>query len=192
MAWLIEGRLTVVILLAAVAIVLAFIWWQTRKREWLLGLGVVGALLGLYLLVDVLFDTDQEADRKQIQARIEAYPEAIREMNANKLFEHVADDFRSPQGRSRQQCLEFADSALKHGQITELRVWDIRFEEDLSRTKGTTRVLFSFNAKAQMEAPQGVPFDCEATYRYDSSRGWLLTRVRILKFGTTEDIPVPF
>jgi hypothetical protein len=192
MAWLIEGRLTIVILLTAVAIVLAVIWWQTRKREWLLALGVVGAILGLYLLVDVLFDTDQEADRKQIQARIEAYPEAIREKNASKLFEHVADDFRSPQGRSRHDCLEFADSALKHGQITELRVWDIRFEEDLSRTKGTTKVLFSFNAQAQMGAPQGVPFDCEATFRYDSSRGWLLTRVRILKFGTTEDIPVPF
>lgn len=192
MAWLIEGRLTVVILMAAIAIVFAFIWWQTRKREWLLALGVVGALLGLYLLVDVLFDTEQETDREQIQARIEAYPEAIQEKNANKLFEHVADDFRSPRGNSRQGCLAFADSVLKSGQITELLVWDIRFEEDLSRTKGTTRVLFSFKVKGQLGTPQGVPFDCEATYRYDSSRGWLLTRVRILKPGTTEEIPEPF
>ena len=58
--WLFEGQTTAYILLAAVLICFFFVYWQYRRKVWLIAMLVVIALLGVYALLDRLVETDYE------------------------------------------------------------------------------------------------------------------------------------
>jgi hypothetical protein len=191
-AFLFEGQRTVYIVLAIILVLLLLAWWQTRKRQFLVASVVVLGLIGLYFLLDVLVETEQEADRNQLQARIEQMAQAVGRKDTDALFQHISEKFTSPALKTRAQTYEFAKGLMARGGVTEVRVWDFEFEQQPSRAKGTAAVRFQFKAKGT-EAPDMAAFGCEATFEWAGANGWLLIKVIIFDpVRGREPIPGPF
>jgi hypothetical protein len=177
--WLFEGRLSVIIVLAALAVVAATLWWQGRQRHWLVATLGFAALLGIYVLLEKLVETDRKSDRKEIQKRIESMASAVKSKDLNRIFEFVSDDFKSPLGRNRQECMEAARGILQRGEVTEVTLSGFAFEKDPVRAEKTATVLFQVRARGPGVFGDDMPFPCEATMVFHPESGWLLQTVKI-------------
>jgi hypothetical protein len=187
--WLFEGKVAVYLFLAAVAVSLVYLWTQTRKRYFLYGVGVTVLLAGLYFLLDKAVETDRE----QIVHKTEAMAAAVKAKDIRALFEHVSDQFRSPAGKDKQQSQISAQKLISSGEVTEVTVWGFHFDDDGSRERRSRVVAFQVKAEGSlMGVTRGVPFTCEATFDFDAQHGWRLKGFKLFKFGTNEEIPVPF
>lgn len=190
-AYLFEGHRTIYVLLLIVLVLLALVWWQTRKREVALAAAVTLGLVVCYFLLDLAVTTDAEADRKQMQERIEAMAQAVALKDVDRLFKHIGANFVSPSHRTRAETFATARSLLGSGSVTEVRVWGFEFEKVPSRAEGSATVRFDFKGRGT-QVPD-LPFGCEATFEWSGSGGWMLRKVVIFDpVRGREPIPVPF
>jgi len=172
-ALLFEGNRTVYLALAIAVVVLVAIWWQSRRRGVLVAAGVVFGFLAGYFVIDFLVETELEADRNQLQGRIEQMAAAVGRRDFDALFRHISDKFKSPQGKGRDETRRFAEQVIGN-QVTAVRVWDFEFEQPPSRASGEAAVRFLF----KVDGPgAGIAFGASATFEWAGSRGWLLTKV---------------
>jgi hypothetical protein len=185
--WVFEGRLMLTVTLAALAVIAAALWWQGRQRHWLVAAGVLLGLLGLYVLLDALVDTEREENRKQIQGRLEGMAAAVRAKDVTALFANVADDFHSPNGKPREQCVDFARGLLQQGQVTDVTMWDFEFEKEPSRAQRTANVWFFFKVRGPVVGGETIQFRCAATMTW-TTRGWLLQAVKIFDPVRNEEL----
>ncbi len=177
-ALLFEGNRTFYLVLGIILILLVVIYWQNRSRGVLVAAGVVLGLLALYLLLDVVVETELEKDRQQMRERIELMARAVGQRDPDALFRHIGENFVSPQGRSKKATYDFARGLITSGQVTEIRVWDFEFEQPPSRAKGEGTIRFQFKVLGPI-AQGGIAFGCEATFEWAGSRGWLLKKTVI-------------
>jgi hypothetical protein len=177
--WLFEGRASVYAILAALIVFLLLVWWQTRKRWLLLGVAVAVAMIGLYALLDKTVETDRE----QIVRKVQEMAAAVNARDLDGLFENISDNFRSPQGKDKQQLRDTVANYLQMGMVSNVRVWDIVCEDTPSREHPPARVFF----RAKAESGRELLADCEATFDYDAQHGWRLRSIRLLKPQTTEE-----
>jgi len=177
--WLFEGRNSVYVVVAALAVFLLLAWWQIRKRWLLLGVVVSVAMIGLYALLDKAVETDRE----QIVRKVQEMATAVNARDLDGLFENISDNFRSPQGKDKQQFRDTVANYLKIGMVSNVRVWDIVCEETPSREHPPARVFF----RAKAESGRELLADCDATFDYDAEHGWRLRSIRLLKPQTTEE-----
>jgi len=124
-------------------------------------------------------------DKAELVRKVNDMAIAMNERDTDKLFENVSDNFRSPQGKDKQQLRETLTSYLKAGKVKNVRVWDISCVDPPSRDHPPARV--SFTAKAEGESGRELLADCEATFDYDPDHGWRLQSIRLLKPQTTEE-----
>jgi hypothetical protein len=183
--WLFEGRTSVYAVLAALAVFLLVIWWQTRKRWLLLGVAVAAGLIGLYALLDKAVETDRE----QIVRKVNEMAAAVNARNLDALFENISENFRTPLGKDKQQFRGFVEHYVNGGIVQNARVWDIEFEDRPSPEHPPARVFF--RAKAE-ESGRALFADCETTFGFDSQHGWRLRSIRLFKPQTTEEWPIQF
>jgi hypothetical protein len=185
--WLYEGNPAVYVLLGGIAGLLLFIWWRRRQRPWLYGTAGALALLGVYFLLHRFVDTD----RKQLERTLEAMATAVRAHHVDAVFAHFAEQFHSPQGRSKSEFRELAERHINR--ITSFTVWDFRFPEDAARTGRTARVIFSVKAAGDtLGNAQNVGYRCEATFERDSARGWQLREFHLFPVSSRDEILLPF
>jgi hypothetical protein len=180
--WLFEGRPSVYIALAGVAVLLLILWWQRRKRGLLFAAVFVAALIGVYAVLDVSVETDREQIVRKINAMIAA-------VNAHKLddaFIHISDQFRSAQGKSKAELRAAAEMFLKQKIVESVKIWDITMPEQPSREHPPARVFFSVKASGVQEF---APADCDATFDFDPQHGWRLSGFRLLVPQTTQEYP---
>jgi hypothetical protein len=177
--WLFEGRTSAYVILAALAVFLLLVWWQTRRRWLLAGVLVAAALVGLYALLDKAVETDRE----QIVRKVHAMAAAVNARAVDALFENISDNFRSPQGKNKQQFRSLIADYLQRRMVNNVRVWDIVCVDPPSRDHPPSRVFFSAKAESGSE----LLADCDATFDYDAEHGWRLRSLRLLKPQTTED-----
>lgn len=128
-ALLFEGHGTVYLILGVLLVGSLFIYWQTRERKILFVGGIFLGLLGLYYLLDFCVETEQEADRAQIRERVQLMAQAVSQRDPDRLFQHISEKFISPRGQSRQSTLNFARNVIGNRNVTEIRVWDLHFED---------------------------------------------------------------
>ncbi len=175
--WLFEGRTTVYVSLAAVGIFLLLAWQQTRKRLWLIGVGAVAVLAGLYFLLDRTVETDRE----QVERKVREMAAAVRTRNTDAIFTHISDRFNR-NGRDKAQFRQMVDGVLRGRQVEEVEVWDFAFPEDFRGTvtlpgdaapSETIRVFFHAKAKGGM-APGGPGNPCEGRFVRDPDGQWRL------------------
>ncbi len=173
--WLFEGRTNVYVILVALTVFPLLAWWQTRKRWWLYVVAVAAASIGLYALLDKMVETDRE----QIVRKVQVMAAAMNARNLDALFENVSENFRSPQGRNKQ---EFRDEVASRMRIVEnIRVWDIVC--DTPSRDQPVRVFFS----AKAESGRELLADCEAMFDFDAQHGWRMRSIRLFKPQTTEE-----
>jgi hypothetical protein len=182
--WLFEGRLSVYIALAGLAVFLLFLWQRRRKRGYLIGVAVSVALIGLYALLDVTI----ESDREQILRKVNEMAAAFNAGNLDAAFVHISDHFRSPRGQSKQALREMAQHYRDQQIVERIIVWDIVCLESPSRMNGTTRVFFSVKAIGFRE----FLADCDAIFDFDGQHGWRMRAVRLFKPQTNEEWPTQF
>jgi hypothetical protein len=122
--WLFEGRLTVYLFLAAVALAFAGLYWRTHKRYWLFPAGAFVLLAAPYFLLDRLVETRSE----QITRKLGAMAAAVQRRDADAIFRHIAADFRVA-GLDRATFRNYVEAAFNRG-VTGLKVWDFQFTDD--------------------------------------------------------------
>jgi hypothetical protein len=177
--WLFEGRPSVYVALAGVAVLLLILWWQRRKRGLLFAVGFVAALAGLYAILDVSVETDRE----QIVRKINAMIAAVNAHNLDAAFTHISDQFRSAHGKSKADLRATAEMYMNQKFVESVKVWDITMPERPSREHPLARVFFS----AKTSGVQEFLTDCDATFDFDPQHGWRLSSLRLLKPQTNEE-----
>jgi hypothetical protein len=192
--WLFEGRPAVYVALAAAAVVLFVAWWQTRKRYWLYATAAFVALAGLYFLLDRLVETDRE----QIVRKVNEMAAGVRERNVDRIFANVSEHFRL-NNSDRAAFRQFAERALRTGEVTDITVWDFQFPEDFRarvRRTGTTGPPELDGARVSfMVKPQGprlgAPFfRCDATFVRGPDGQWRLFGFQLFQPGVDSNQPV--
>ena len=179
--WLFEGRTSVYVVLIALTALMVVLWWQIRKRWCLLGVAVALGLVGLYTLLDVTVETDRE----QIVRKIKSMIAAVNAHDIDGAFQHIADDFRSQQGKSKQDLRGLARMYIDQHLLDSVDVWDILCSGRPSASEGTAQA--SFMVKTHGAGVEGFFAECDAIFVFDAQHGWRLQRVRLLKPQTTEE-----
>jgi hypothetical protein len=149
---------------------------------------VLVLLAGGVWLTDLLVETDEE----QIEHAVREMAEGARTRDVDRVFRHVSDSFRSPQGNDKERFKDFARRQMEHG-IEDVPVWDFLFE-DVSRSTRTATVSFLFKVKGiRIARSQEFSARCEAKFCLDPDGQWRLQSFQLLNPVTPSDtIPVPF
>jgi hypothetical protein len=134
--WLFEGRLTVYLALGAGAVLLVALWTRDRRRRWLIGVGVLAGLAGVYFLLDRLVETPTE----QIRRKLDEMGAGVKARDAGAIFRHLSDGFRF-RGMDKAAFRKWVEPMLEGGQVTEVRIWDVAIPEP-PRGNGPVRVHF--------------------------------------------------
>jgi hypothetical protein len=179
--WLFEGRTSIYVVLIALTALLVVLWWQTRKRWSLLAVAVALGLVGLYALLDVLVETDRE----QIVRKIKLMVAAVNAGDIDGAFEHIADDFRSPGRRGKEELRNLAKLYIGQRLLERVEAWDIVCVGEPSRQDGTAQA--SFTVKLHGPGVEGFLAACDTTFGFEAGHGWRLKSVRLLKPQTTEE-----
>jgi hypothetical protein len=190
--WLFEGRTTVYVILAALAAICLFLWQQDRHRRWLIACGVFVGLGAFYFLLDVLVETDHEQIQRRVQALADGVRESVRQHSVQGMLQHISQSFR-PGGHEGFRSL--AGRAIDSGQVEEVAVWGIEFPVEASSPESRrsppaprTEARVEFMAK-----PKGsAPFDprgyfIRATFVREEGQ-WRLRDFQVLSVG---DQPTP-
>lgn len=180
--WLFEGRTSVYVVLAALAVFLLLAWWQLRKRWLLVGVVFVACLVGLYALLDKAVETDRE----QIVRKIQSMIAAVNAGNIDGIFENISDDFHSPGGKGKAELREMARRYIEQRIVTSMDVWDIVCIGEPSRQQRTAQASFQVKVHGQ-PGVEGFFAECESTFDFDAQHGWRLRSVRLFKPQTTEE-----
>lgn len=169
MSWLLEDPTSLYLFLGVLGLILLVLWWRSRNRRLLYGVGVV-VLVGI--LVWVLGFT-ANTDGKQIRDSIDAMGAAVRNRDVDGLFRHIADDFTA-RGLDRARFRELVQRAIRERMVTEIVVWN--FEpakvKRQSRTQGTATI--AFDVKPRGGFTEGLFGRCEATFTLDKDGKWKL------------------
>jgi hypothetical protein len=187
--WLFEGRTSVYIFLAGVAIVLLVLWWQNRNGRFLQALGIVGALAGVYYLLDLMVETDRELAKRNV----EEMAASVEKRDLDGLFTHISDNFISPGRQNKTQLRQQAERYINEGLVTSITVWQVDFPAGLSREMGTCKGSFMFKVRGRiMGESENMQFLCEGVFRFHEQHGWQLESCRISNPLGTEEIPAHF
>jgi ketosteroid isomerase-like protein len=195
--WLFEGRLTVYVALAVVALLLAARWWQTRRGAWLVGAACALALIGVYYVLD----RARETDREQIERKLQEMAAAVRPRDVRRICAHISESFQL-QGVGKATFCEFADRMMRTRQVTDLVVFDVGFPpgfkssfEDRSggAPRRTEQARVQLRAKPRGDA-QGtnITYPVEATFVRDPDGQWRLQTFQVFSpGGLNETLPIP-
>ncbi len=188
-SWLFEGRISVYVLLSAIAAILLYQWWLRRhpklRRHGRIYLGGAALLLLLAIGFHAL-DRFVETDREQIEARVKRMAAAVQANDLDGAFQFISDQFRSPGGRSKADFLALAKSYRRTGTVTEVVVWDFQFPQQMLRESASGRV--TFQVKARGDLGRDLLFArCEADFDFNESAGWRLRSFQLFQPHTVSE-----
>jgi hypothetical protein len=184
--WLVEGWLSIYLVLLTIAIGLLAMWWRTRRRRWLIGLAVVAGLVGLYALLDWLIETPYE----QMVRKINEMAASAQKRDPTSLSANISNDF-SFRGMSKDALLAAANSRIRNGDVREVVVWDFQ-RGPISAEERTGDIDFLIKVKT-VWTPDAVFYRCHATFALDPDGQWRLRTFKL--FDPTrinEEVEVTF
>jgi hypothetical protein len=184
--WLFEGRLSVYVILAAAAVIVAALWSRsgfvlvrevsdgkksTRHRPaWLpILLAVIVLLAGVYFLLDRLVETPHE----QIQRKLLEMAKAVKAKDVDGIFKHISEGFRLGEMNRASFRTTLVEPAIKR--VEDLILWDFKFPDESGRVTFFARVTGT-------GGPDG-PFDIRATFVKDADSQWRLQTFEVRSLG---------
>jgi hypothetical protein len=187
MSWIIDNSTSVYTFLGVVSLILLFLWWRSRDRRYLYGIGGAAAIALLVALLGSFIATDFG----NINGVIKEMGAAVQRKDTEGIFRHISDDFHV-RSMSRAQFKAFVQQVVRNGEVTEIRTWNEQLL-NVSRqgpTQGTATMRFS----VKVLGPGGNDSlfgDCEATFILDKEGRWKLKGFEVFKPGSTEQFPIP-
>jgi hypothetical protein len=189
--WLFEGRLSVYLVLIAVAFVLLLVWWQTRERRWQTAVLIVLALIGCYFLLDRAVETERE----QVVRKVRAMADGVRERDVSKIFIHISERFHFA-GADRVRFRQRAEQAIGRHEVDEVEVWEFQFPDDF-RTRvqvpgqgEVDAIRVSFMAKPKGGVMGDQFFRCEAVFVREPDEQWRLFEFQLFNPAVDSNQPV--
>ncbi len=131
--WLFEGSLTVYAALAVAAGFLLVVWKQTPRKAYLVGAGVLLALIGVYYLLDVLVQTDRE----KIAHAFEEMSVGVRTRDVNRIFAQVSDGYNR-HGMNKAAFRQASASVIDGRHVDEVRIWGFEFPADYKKKESAS------------------------------------------------------
>jgi hypothetical protein len=187
--WLFEGRMSVYVFLGGLAIILLVLWWQNRNGRFLVAVGFVVGLAGVYYLLDRLVETDREMAHRNI----EEMAASVAKRDLDGLFNHISDNFISPRKQNKTLLRIQAEDYINNGLVTSITVWQINFPEGVSREKETCNGSFMFKVRGRiMGNSEDMPFRCDGVYRFHPQHGWQLESCRITDAISDNELTTQF
>jgi hypothetical protein len=169
LSWLIDNAYLVYLILGVILLALAVLWWQTRKRPYLVGMGIAAALLVLMVLLNLFVTTD----RKQLVWIVQ---DIAAKMNAGKVgeaFEHLTGEvtIATPNNDmvlKRERLQEYTGSILKNTPGEGVTVSNIEVEK-----LEPPKAIVTFNIRARGESQ--YVFFCRTEFQQVGGR-WKMNR----------------
>jgi hypothetical protein len=176
LAWPIDHAFYLYILFLCVAAGFLAAWWTTRKRHWVIALGVVTGFTALLVLLSLVVDTD----RKQIERALRSMAENLDRRHFDRVFTHVSEKFSgkfmvkgATDTWNKQQLREHARRAVHdyHVDGVVIREVSVEFLSD-------SEARVTFRAKPELDGT--VPmFPCEARFARETDGQWRMTDLRV-------------
>jgi ketosteroid isomerase-like protein len=180
--WLADSAPLLSMLLGTAAVVLAVLWWRTR-RGWFL---VSAALLGLCIGGIFLLMAWYPSDGKQIIHVVQDMSAALRAKDVDRIFSHISDKF-SYRRHAKQEFRKMCEEVLRRRDVTECEVWNFNFE-DVSRAKGTG--IVSFHVKPKGNWGGGEFYLCKAEFVLEADGRWRMRTFEIFNPFVEQSHPI--
>jgi hypothetical protein len=165
LTWLVDDPALVYILLAGVAIILAVLWWRSKQGKYLIGAGLAILLIvGVWLLSKYV-----PTDSKKIQHAVEDMSAGVRSRDLDRIFSHVAADFRHG-SLDKKAFRQASDRAIREHDVTNVLVWDFQLRE-VSRQKRSAGIAFLVKPEGNWGTPARY-LQCVADFVLESDGQW--------------------
>jgi hypothetical protein len=186
LSWVIDHAFVFYILLGCAAAVLAVAWWYQRKREFVIGQGVIAGAAALLFLLTLVVDTD----RKRIVRTLQDMVSGVKVRDLDRTFSHIDDNCVTQFSNmrfSKGELREHAEEAVGRRGVTEIHLWDFEF-----LVLDRERAVVFFNAKPFGGWATGNEYcGCKAEMRLQPNGQWRMTHLEMLKPGSTEQLDWP-
>lgn len=180
--WLFETRTSILIILGLAVTIAVVIWWKSKSRAALIGLGIVCGFVLLYVALGALVTTDRE----KIENNLEAMVERFNAKDLDGTFEHFSNDFRYGTV-TKQEMRQRADGVIRRYNVHNVRIWDV-----VVKKESPEKALVKFRVKADLSQGNPYPhFDCEATFHKEGDEKWRMTTFTLFKPMVREPFPIP-
>jgi hypothetical protein len=173
--WLFEGDQRAYLLLGLAAAALLGLWWRDRRKGWLIGVGAVAALLGLYFLLDRLVETRRE----QISRKVVEMAAAVEKNDPDKLLSHVSPQFKWG-GMNKDEFTKVVKDLLALAKGKTLQAWEVRFPDDKGKV--------TFNVTGRDSRGNTAPGRVEAVFVRDPDGQWRMQTLEV--FYHTSRTPI--
>jgi hypothetical protein len=171
------------LLLGIAGLVLASLWWMTRRREYVWAFAGVAALIALLWLLTRFVVTD----RMQIVRTVQVMAQAVQQRNLDEFFKHVASSFRH-ETMNAPELRRYMESQLKRHQVRTFHVTGVR-AEDVARTGKSGKAEFWIQVEGDWEG--GVPpMRCESTFTLERDE-WRLQGFKLFLGNTGNEFRLP-
>jgi hypothetical protein len=183
--WLIEDPTTAYLILGVVALGLIALLWITRKKHWLIGVGVVVALAVVVFLLSTFLTTDG----KQIKDAILGMRAGVQKHDAAAVMKHVAKDFQF-QSVDRARFQSHVDNAFKGRLVDDVNVWE--FDElKVDRPNKTANITFKAKPSPQHSSAEGLEhYLIRATFVLETDNQWRMKTFQVFNPFVETDKPV--
>jgi hypothetical protein len=185
LTWLVDDPALAYILLVGAVVILAVLWWRTQQGKYLIGAGIAVLLIGVVWLISKYVPTDS----KRIQQAIEEMSAGVRSRNLDRIFSHVAADFRHG-SLNKEAFRQASERAIREHDVTNVLVWDFELAE-VSRQKRSARITFLVKPEGNLGTPARY-LHCAADFVLEPDGQWRMKGFELTDpFEKGERVPIP-
>jgi hypothetical protein len=166
-SWIVDDPSLVFLILGISALCLTALWWQTRNRHLLVGLGAIAALFFIVWLLSKLINTDS----KQIEGKLQSMAAGVKNSNPEQIFEHISRDFKLG-SLGKDGFRPIVEEYMKSRKVTGMEVWNFS-AKDVSRSGKKATVVFKVKGKGTANFGYEF-FNCQAVFVLDPDDQWRL------------------
>lgn len=184
--WLAEPDSSLLLILAAVAVVAIAVWMRTRRQPWLWIAIVCGLLLGLLFLFDKLY----QSDREQIGSKLQSTALAVKASDMDRVFANISETFNYA-SLGKAEFRRSADSVRQRWKIDELVIWDYELLR-MDPARKQAEVRFRFKVKSTGSDIGNSFYLCKAEFVRDGDGQWRLRTFKIYPpTGMDQPLAIP-